>query len=88
MKLKGMFEQVDMGDEIVLVPVGKTVGEVQGIIKFDAAGKEIFDLLTVHDNEEEVIRVLSGKYENAPETLKSYVSKVAAVLRDNGLIEE
>ncbi len=88
MKLKGTFEPVDMGDEIVMVPVGNNNGKVQGIIRLDLAGKEILDLLTAYDNEDEVVRVLSEKYENDAETLKAYVGKVAAMLRDNSLIEE
>ena len=88
MKLKGTFEPVDMGDEIVMVPVGKTAGKVQGIVKLDPGGKEILDLLTAYDDEDEVVRELSKKYENDAKTLKAYVSKVAAVLRDNGLTEE
>ena len=59
MKLKGTFEPVDMGDEIVMVPVGNNTGKVQGIIKLDPAGKEILDLLTAYDNEDEVVRVLT-----------------------------
>ena len=88
MKLKGTFEPVDMGDEIILVPVGKTAGQVQGIVKLDPAGKEILDMLTSYADEDEAVRELSKKYENDAETMKKYVSKVAAVLRDNGLTEE
>lgn len=88
MKLKGTFEPVDMGDEIVMVPVGNNTGKVQGIIKLDPAGKEILDLLTAYDNEDEVVRVLTEKYENDEETLKAYVGKVVAMLRNNSLIEE
>ncbi len=88
MKLKYDFESVDMGDEIVLVPVGKNASEVCGIIKLDAAGKEIFDLLVLYGEEDEVVRVLAGKYENNREALRAYVGKVTAMLRDNRLIED
>lgn len=88
MKLKSTFEPVDMGDEIVMVPVGKDAGKVRGIIKLDAAGKEIFDLLIAYDDEDEIIRLLSAKYENDRETLMKYVCKVKTMLRENSLVEE
>ena len=88
MKLKNTFESVDMGDEIIMVPVGKSAEQVHGVLKLNEAGQEIVELLAGETSEEEIVRSLSGKYENDAETLKKYVRQVVETLRSNDLIEE
>ena len=88
MKLKNTFESVDMGDEIIMVPVGKSAEQVHGVLKLNEAGREIVELLARETSEEEIVCTLSGKYENDAETLKKYVRQVVETLRSNNLIEE
>ena len=45
MKLKNTFESVDMGNEIIMVPVGKSAEQVQGVLKLNAEGLEIMNML-------------------------------------------
>lgn len=88
MKLKNTFESVNMGDEIIMVPVGKSAEQVHGVLKLNEAGQEIVKLLVQETSEEEIVRFLSGKYENDAETLKKFVRQVVETLRSNNLIEE
>lgn len=88
MRLKNTFESVHMGDEIVMVPVGKSAEQVHGVLKLNEAGREIVKLLARETSEEEIVRSLSGKYENDAETLKKFVGQVMETLRSNNLIEE
>ena len=82
-----MFESIDMGDEIVAVPVGKGTEKVQGILRLNKEGKEILDLLKSDISEDEILRYLLGKYETDAETLKQYINKVINLLRSRDLIE-
>ena len=88
MKLKCGFEIVDMGDEVIAVPVGDGAKDVQGILKLDASGREIFEMLTAGSDEEQIVRALDAKYDNGTEALAGYVRKVLRELRAAGLTEE
>ena len=88
MKLKYEFETVDMGDEIIMVPIGQSTEQIHGVIRLNKEGREILDLLTNIISEDEVVDQLTCKYDNDRETIAEYVKSVIAVLRENHLIEE
>ena len=88
MKLKVGFESVDMGEEIIMVPIGPNAHQIHGILKLNVSAREICDLLTNDTNEEAILSFLSEKYENDAESLKKYVHVVVDTLRNNGLLEE
>lgn len=88
MKLKSTFETVDMGDELIAVPIGEGADKVSGVIKLNKSGKQILDLLSKGLNENEVVEYLSMHYDNDRETLKLYVEKIIKVLNDAGLLAE
>ncbi len=88
MKLKYCFETVEMGDEIICVPVGDAADQVHGVIKLNKSGLEIIELLKEETTEEEIVSKLSEKYENRKENLMQYVSNAVNTLRDAGMIEE
>lgn len=88
MKLKCTFEAVDMGEEIICVPVGAEAAEVHGVLKLNAEGREILDLLKTETTEDQVVDALAAKYENDRAALARYVQNVLKTLRDAGLIEE
>ncbi len=88
MKLKYTFENVDMGDEIVSVPVGDHADDVHGVLKMNESGKEIIELLQEETTEEKILDYLDSKYENNREELAANVKEVIAKLREAGLITE
>ena len=88
MKLKFSFEDVNMGDEFVSVPVGEGTKEIHGVLKMNNAGKEILDLLREETTTEKIIAVLSSKYENDKETIIKYVNQTVATLRKAGVLSE
>lgn len=88
MKLKVGFESVDMGDEIIMVPIGPNAHQIHGILKLNVSAREICYLLANDTNEEAIVNILSEKYENDEESLKKYVHVVVETLRKNGLLEE
>ena len=88
MRLKSDFEFVDLGDEIIAVPIGKGAEEIRGVLKMNAEGMEIFDLLKKGNTDEQIIDILASKYENDRDTISGYVHAVLRKLRGAGLVEE
>ena len=79
MRLCCSFEIVEMGDEIVAVPVGENSANKNGILKLNPEGKEIFEMLMKGFSEEEIQKILFEKYENKSEIeeiLKSFLDKL------------
>ena len=86
MKLKNTFEIVDMGDEFVMVPIGKDSTLVHGIIKMNNSGREILNLMTEDTSEEELVSLLTRKYDNDEQTIKRYVHEIVKTLSKNDLL--
>lgn len=87
MKLKYTFENIDMGEEIIAIPVGKNAEQVHGVLKLNREGLEIIKLLENDVTEQEIINLLASKYEIDSETLKIYVRKAVKVMQAEGLVE-
>ena len=87
MRLKSDFECVDLGDEIIAVPIGKGAEQIRGVLKMNSEGLEIIDLLKKGNTEEQIIDALVAKYENDRETISGYVRMVLSKLWDAGLME-
>lgn len=88
MKLKYIFETVNLGDEIVAVPVGKDAFSLGGVFKFNNAGLEIMKMLENDITEEKIVKELSKRYENDIDLLQLYVHDIITVLKGaNALIE-
>lgn len=87
MKFKYSFEFVNMGDEIIMVPVGDGASEIQGVIKLNEEGHKIVQLLMQGMDEDSIVELLGKEYDNGNETIKGYVSKVVNIMKDNNIIE-
>ena len=88
MKLKYAFEPVDMGDEIVIVPVGKEASQVHGIFKCNQESLEILKLLINDITEEQILDTLAAKYENDRATLAAYVRSFIENLRKTNVLQD
>ena len=62
MRLKYQFETVELGDQIIAVPVGKDVDEYHGVIRLNETAALIFSLLKNEITEEEIVTVLEKEY--------------------------
>lgn len=87
MKLKYNFETVDMGDEIICVPVGVGAEEVHGVLKLNKSGEKILDLLKEETNIDRIAKKITGAYDNDPNEIYDYVRNTVDTLRKIGLIE-
>lgn len=88
MKLKYTFENVDMGTEIISVPVGEGANNVHGVVKLNKEGKEILELLREDITEQQIVNKLTAKYENDRATLENWVAKVIETLKNANLLED
>ncbi len=87
MKLKYQFDTVNMGEEIISVPVGKGSEQVHGIVKLNTSGYEVMGLLKDEMTSDDIIDILASKYENNKDELSKYVNSVIGTLGNAGLIE-
>lgn len=88
MKLKCRFDSINMGEEIISVPVGNGAEEISKVVKLNEAGHEIMNLLEKDTTPDEIVDVLVSKYENDTESLYRYVNDVIKTLSNAGLIDE
>lgn len=88
MKLKYAFESINMGDEIIAVPVGKNAHNLKGVLKLNKEGFDIIDSLKTETSEEEIIDQLSLKYNTEYSIVQKYVHNVIEYLKSVGALEE
>lgn len=62
MKLKYDFSVMDMGDEIVAVPVGDNADQFHGMIRLNSTAAEILELLREDTTPPEVHKILMERY--------------------------
>lgn len=88
MKLKYIFECMELDDHTVAVPVGDNAHDFQGVIKLNESAVEIFDLLREREeiSEEDIVNALEKKYGSQPE-ISSYVHEVIEYLISEGVLE-
>ena len=88
MSIRYSFESVDMGDEIIAVPVGNGASEVGGVLKMNSEGNELFQLLELNYTEDMIIDELLTNYDNPRHEIESYVHGFVSTLRENGFVED
>lgn len=87
MKLKYKLEMVNMGNEIIAVPIGENAQQLQGVLKINKEAKEIINLLQMDVSEEEIVTHLAKKYENEYDDLKPLVHKFISRIQELGLLD-
>ena len=88
MRLKYLFETINMDDEVILVPVGKNSKELQGVVRLNKEGLEIINMLEDNSTEDHIVEILSSKYSNDNKTLVEYVHSFIEKLRNLDLIDD
>ena len=62
MRLKYIFEMIELGDQIIAVPVGNDVDKYHGVIRLNETAAMIFRLLKDEITEEAIVDVLENEY--------------------------
>ena len=88
MKLKYSFEIIDMGEELIAVPVGESANHVRGVLKMNREGAEIMQLLGSETDMKKIVDTLASKYDNDPNSLNKFVRSFVENLRSSGLLND
>lgn len=88
MKLKYTLEIVNMGDELIAVPVGENASKLQGVVKVNKEGREILEMLNQDVTEEKIVTQLGQTYDNSPEELGVLVHNFICKLKSFDLLDD
>lgn len=87
MKIKKGFVVRRVGDENIVVPVGKASKTFHGMIKLNETGNFLWSFFQKEHSKEEAVAALLSEYEVFEETAKADVDSFAEILLSNGFAE-
>ena len=87
MKLKYVFETVEMDDQIVAVPIGNGENGFTGVIKMNETAAFIFNCLSEDTTEGAIVEKLGKEYDAQPEELAKYVHSYIEQLKEKDILE-
>lgn len=87
LKLKGEFILRQIADETILVPVGRTALEFNGIITLNGTGVEIWKGLQQEKSRAQLLEELLEQFDVSPETAARDLDAFLEYMDRNGLIE-
>ena len=86
MKIKKELVKRDIAGEIILVPVGKTVYDSNGLFILNELGAFLWDRLEKAEDEEELLHAVLNEYEVTEETARKDLRAFLDKLRDMGIL--
>lgn len=87
MKIKKELVKRDIAGDVVLVPVGTTVYESNGLFILNDVGAFLWDRLETAESEEELLTALLEEYEVTEDTARKDVQEFLLKLRKLGILE-
>ena len=86
MIIKKDFIKRDVAGDTVLVPVGKTVLEANGLFVMNELGAFIWDLLPGAETEADICQAVLAEYEVSPEEAARDIAEFMETLREMEII--
>ena len=86
MKIRKELLKREVGGEVFLVPLGKTVYESNGLFLLTELGSFIWDLLPEADSEEEILEKILAEYEVDASEARADLTAFLNKLRDMGIL--
>ncbi len=86
MKIKKELVKRDIAGDTILVPVGKTVYDSNGLFILNELGTFLWDRLEKAENEEELLTAVLNEYEVTEETAKKDLHTFLDKLRGMGIL--
>ena len=86
MTIKKELIKREIAGDTILVPVGKTVYDSNGLFVLNELGAFIWDLLPNVDSEGEICEAVLAEYEVTPEEAERDVAEFMAKLRELNII--
>lgn len=87
MKIKKQLIKRKLAKDTVLVPVGKTIYDSNGLFVLNGAGAFLWDHLETAESEEELLALLLDKYETTEEVAGQDLHDFLDKLRGMGILE-
>lgn len=88
MKIKGDFIRREVAGEILLVPVGQTALEFNGMITMDDTADLIWQLLTKGASREQILESILNQFEIDEETASKDLDEFLTTMKTDGFLEE
>lgn len=88
MKLKGEFILREVAGEVIVIPVGKTALDFNGMICINAVSEEIWKGLQEGKTKEEILERILEEFEVSPEQAAVDLDGFLLQLRENNLLED
>lgn len=88
MKLNGTFTLREVAGEILVIPVGKTALELNGMIILNPVSKVIWECLERDSTRDEILNAVLDAFEAAPEDVEADLDEFLDELRGQKLIAE
>ena len=86
MQIKKELIKRDIAGDTILVPVGKTVYESNGLFVLNELGAFIWDLLPQAENEADICKAILDEYEISEEEVASDVAEFLGKLKEMQII--
>ena len=86
MTIKKQLIKRTIGDDTVLIPVGKTVLESNGLFMLNELGSFIWDILPQVETEEEICQAVLAEYEVSAQQVATDVSEFLNKLRELNIL--
>lgn len=86
MRIKKELVKRDIAGDTILVPVGKTVYDSNGLFILNELGSFLWDRLDKAESEEELLQAVLEEYDVAEETAKTDLSTFLDKLRELGIL--
>lgn len=87
MKIKKQLIKREIAGDTILVPVGKTVYDSNGLFVLNELGAFIWDILSEVDSEAEVVVRVLAEYEVTAEQAEADVAEFFVKLRELGIVD-
>lgn len=88
MKIKSGFVKRNIAGSEIVVPVGKTAMQFNGMITLNESGAFFWDCLKEETTKEKVVEKVLEVYEVSREKAEEDVSSFIDMLRENALLDE
>jgi hypothetical protein len=86
MKIRKELLKREVGGDVFLVPLGKTVYDSNGLFVLTELGAYIWDLLPQAETEEEILQNILQEYEVEEATARKDLTKFLDKLRDMNIL--
>lgn len=86
MKIKNEYIMRNIAGDDVLVPIGKTVTDFNGLIILNEMAKFIWEKMIEVESEDELLNCILDEYEVEKDVAKADLDEFLNILRENNII--